>query len=154
MKKALLLAAATAAAFAALPANAAEEFGTLKEAESMVKAAVAHLAKVGKEQAYADFTGKKAPFADRDLYVVVYGLDGKVFAHGQNPRMVGKEMIDLKDPDGKPFVRERVELARAKGTFWQDYKFTDPVSKKVLPKAMFCQKQDESVVCTGVYKRA
>jgi hypothetical protein len=48
MKKALLLAAATAAAFAALPASAAEEFGTPKEAESMVKAAVAHLAKVGK----------------------------------------------------------------------------------------------------------
>ncbi len=84
----------------------------------------------------------------------MYGLDGKVFAHGQNARMVGKDMIDLKDPDGKPFVRERVALARAKGTFWQDYKFTDPVSKKVLPKAMFCQKQDESVVCTGVYKRA
>jgi signal transduction histidine kinase len=68
--------------------------------------------------------------------------------------MVGKEMIDMKDPDGKPFVQERVELAKSKGTFWQDYKFTDPVTKKVLPKAMFCQRVEETVVCSGIYKRS
>lgn len=131
----------------------AQDYGTAKEAESMVKAAVAHVKKVGKDHAYSDFTAKKAPFADRDLYVVVYGMDGKVFAHGQNAKMVGRDMIDLKDPDGKPFVRERVDLAKSKSTFWQDYKFTDPVSKKVLPKAMYCERLDETVVCTGIYKR-
>jgi len=26
--------------------------------------------------------------------------------------------------DGKEFVRERVELGKAKPSFWQDYKFT------------------------------
>ena len=71
---------------------------------------------------------------DRDLYVVVYDLQGKVLAHGQNPKMVGKELIDLRDPDGKLFVKERVDLGRAKPTFWHDYKWTDPVTKKVLEK--------------------
>lgn len=144
-----------AAAALALPMIAtAAEFGTAKEAEVMVKNAVSHIKKVGKQQAYADFTGRKAPFVDRDLYVVVYGLDGKGLAHGQNEKMVGKELIGLKDPDGKPFVQERVDFARTKGTFWQDYKFTDPVSKKVLPKAMYCERVEETVVCSGIYKRA
>lgn len=148
-----LLAAAALVGLVLPPAQAAD-FGTAQEAESMVKSAVGHIKKVGNAQAYKDFTDKKPPFLDRDLYVVVYGLDGKIFAHGQNSKMVGKDMIDLKDPDGKPFVRERVELAKAKGKFWQDYKFTDPVSKKVLPKAMYCERVEETVVCSGIYKRA
>lgn len=143
---------AVAAAIALTPA-AAEEYGTAREAESMVKAAVAHLRKVGREQAYFDFTFRSAPFMDRDLYVVVYGMDGKVFAHGQNARMVGREVIELKDPDGKPFVKERVELARSKGSFWQDYKFSDPISNKVLPKAMYCERLDNTIVCTSILKR-
>ena len=147
------LACATAAASIALAPAAAEEYGTAREAESMVKAAVAHLRKVGKEQAYFDFTFRSAPFMDRDLYVVVYGMDGRVFAHGQNARMVGREVIELKDPDGRPFVKERVELARSKGSFWQDYKFSDPISNKVLPKAMYCERLDNTIVCTSILKR-
>ena len=57
------------------------------------------------------------------------------------------------DPDGKAFVQERVELAKSKGKFWQDYKFTDPVTKKVLPKEMYCEKSSDVVVCGGVYKQ-
>jgi signal transduction histidine kinase len=144
--------AALLASLAFTPA-AAEEFGTPRDAESMVRAAVAHVKKVGKEQAYFDFTFRSAPFMDRDLYVVVYGLDGRVFAHGQNARMVGREVIELKDADGKPLVKERVELAKAKGTFWHDYKYSDPVSNKVLPKAMYCERLDNIIVCTSILKR-
>ena len=59
--------------------------------------------------------------------------------------MVGKNLIDLKDVDGKAFVKERVDLAQSKGTFWQDYKFTNPVSKKIEPKQMYCEKLDDAV---------
>lgn len=134
-------------------AVAKDEFGTPKEAEAMVVSAVAHIKKVGPEAAYKDFTDKKAPFVDRDLYVVVYTMDGKPLAHGQNPKMVGKELLDMKDPDGKEFVKERVALAKSKGKFWQDYKFTDPLTKKVLPKQAYCEKLNETAVCVGVYKR-
>lgn len=134
-------------------AFAAEEFAAPKEAESMVQKAVSHIRAGGKDKAYGDFTAKAPGWVDRDLYVVVYDLSGKVLAHGQNPKMVGKELIDLKDPDGKAFVKERVDLAKGKGKFWHDYKFTDPVSKKVLPKSAYCEKLDETVVCAGVYKR-
>jgi cytochrome c len=134
-------------------ALAADEFGSAKEAEAMVGKAVAHIKAVGKEKAYQDFTNKAPGFTDRDLYVVVYDLDGKVFAHGQNPKMVGKDLIDLRDPDGKAFVKERVDLARSKGKFWHDYKFTDPVSKKVLPKSTYCERLESTAVCVGVYKR-
>lgn len=141
------------AALVAAPLAAAEQYATAPEAEAMVKKAVAHIKSAGADKAYADFSAKKAPWADRDLYVVVYDLNGTVRAHGQNAKMVGKDLIDLKDADGKEFVRERVELTKSKGKFWHDYKFTDPVTKKVLPKSMYCEKADDTAVCAGIYKR-
>lgn len=131
----------------------AQEFGTSKDAEAMVKKAISHIKTAGAEPAYADFTAQKPDWINRDVYVVVYDLTGKVLAHGQNPKQVGKDLIDFKDADGKEFVKERVQLAKSKGKFWQDYKFTDPVTKKILPKSMYCEKLDETAVCAGIYKR-
>lgn len=139
-------------AVAAVTAIAKSEFATKDEAVAMVKKGVAFIKASGIDKGYAEIINKKGQFTDRDLYLVVYGLDGTVHAHGANEKQVGRNLIDLKDIDGKPFVRERVELARTKGTFWQDYKFTNPVSKKIEPKQMYCEKLDDTVVCGGVYK--
>jgi len=119
----------------------------------MVGKAVAYAEKIGTEKAYQAFTNKAAPWVDRDLYVVVYDLNGKVLAHGQNPKMVGKELIDLLDPDGKAFVKERVELGKSQNKFWHDYKWTDPVTKKPLPKSTYCERHQDVLFCVGIYKR-
>ena len=128
------------------------EFATKDEAVAMVKKAVAFIGQQGADKAYAEITNKGGQFTDRDLYVVVYGLDGKVLAHGGNAKLVGKEMIDATDVDGKAFVKERVEMAKKQADFWQDYKFVNPVSKKIEPKQMYCQRVGETAVCGGVYK--
>jgi signal transduction histidine kinase len=133
-------------------AASSAEFATKDEALAMVKSAVEFLKANGAEKAYAEISSKTSKFKDRDLYIVVYGLDGKVLAHGANEKLIGKDMLDATDVDGKPFVKERVDLARSKGTFWQDYKFVNPVTKKVEPKRMYCEKVGETAVCGGVYK--
>jgi len=130
----------------------AAEHANAKEAEAMVKKGVAFVKASGKDKGYAEITSKQGQFKDRDLYLVVYGLDGKVWAHGANEKMVGKVLIDLKDSDGKEFVKERVELGKAKTSFWQDYKFTNPVSKKIEAKTTYCERLEDTVVCGGVYK--
>jgi len=129
------------------------EFAIANDAESMVGKAINHIKKNGKEKAYSDFTGKKAGWVDRDLYVTVYDLTGKVLAHGQNAKQVGMDLIGITDADGKEFIKERVDMANSKGKFWQEYKFTDPVTKKILPKQMYCEKLEDTVVCSGIYKR-
>ena len=102
-------------------------------------------------KAYAEFTNIGGRFHDRDLYITVLDLNGKVLAHGQREDLIGKVLIDLKDPDGKLFVRERVELARQQPSFWQNYKFMNPATKKVEPKEMYCERLTETAVCGGVY---
>ena len=129
------------------------EFATANEAQAMVKMGVTYIKENGKDKGYAEISNKQGRFIDRDLYLVVYGLDGVVRAHGANEKMVGKNLIDLKDVDGKEFVRERVELGKSKPNFWQDYKFTDPVTRKIVPKSMYCERLDDTVVCGGIYNR-
>ncbi len=145
-------AAALASLLLALPAAAKEGNASKEDALATVKKGIAFIKANGRDKGYAEISNKQGQFHDRDLYLVVYGLDGTVRAHGANEKMIGKNLIELKDVDGKPFVKERVELAQSKGTFWQDYKFTNPVSRKIEPKQMYCERLEDSVVCGGIYK--
>lgn len=132
-------------------AHAAGSGATKAQAEAMVKRGVAFIKASGSEAGYAEISKKGGQFSDRDLYLVVYGLDGVVHAHGSNAKMIGKNLIDLKDIDGKAFVKERVELGKSKPSFWQQYKFTNPETKKIEPKVMYCERLAETVVCGGIY---
>jgi signal transduction histidine kinase len=135
-----------------MQATQAQTKATLAEATAMVKKGVAYIKTNGKDKGHAEITNKSGVFIDRDLYLVVYALDGTVRAHGANEKLVGKNLMDQRDIDGKEFVKERIELAKSKNSFTQDYKYTDPTTKKVAPKTTYCEKLDDAVVCGGVYK--
>jgi cytochrome c len=145
-----VVAASVVAIFVSGSAFAADR-ANKDEAVAMVKKAVAAI-KANGDKAYADITAKGGPFTDRDLYIVVYKTDGVVLAHGQNETLVGKNLSDAKDPEGKPFVAERIELAKKGAPFWQDYKYMDPLTKKSEPKQMYCEPVNDTAVCGGIYK--
>ena len=132
-------------------AQAADQ-GTAAEAEAMVKKAVAYIKTNGPEKAYEEFTNGKS-FKDRDLYIIVYDLNGKNLAQGANPKLVGKDLIGLKDPDGKPLIQMFVDLAKTKGKGWvEGYKFLNPVSQKMEIKAMYLERVGDTLVGCGIYK--
>jgi signal transduction histidine kinase len=126
--------------------------GTAAEAEAMVKKAIVYVKAHGKEKAFAEFSNLKGQFVDRDLYITVYDMNGVCLAHGFNQKMVGKNMIDLKDPDGKPFVKERSDTAKTKDKFWLDYKYVNPLTKQIEQKSMYTEKMGDLLVNCGIYK--
>lgn len=126
--------------------------GTPAEAEALVKKAIAFVKANGKDKAFAEFTNQKGQFVDRDLYIFVYDMNGKVLAHGQNAKMIGKDLSDLTDPSGKAFVKERIEIAKTKGKGWQNYQFSNPTTKKVEDKTAYIEKVDDFIVGSGAYK--
>jgi cytochrome c len=151
MRLASMIGAAALAAILATGARA-EDRATKAEAEAMVKKAVTFIKANDADKAYSEITNRQGQFIDRDLYIVVYDLDGKCLAHGANAKLVGKDLSDSTDADGKAFVKERIELAKAKQSFWQEYKFTNPVDKKIEPKETYCERLDNVAVCGGIYK--
>jgi hypothetical protein len=133
------------------PALASDQ-GTASEAEAMVKKAIAFLKANGPEKSYEEFTNGKS-FKDRDLYIIVYDLNGKNLAQGANPKLVGKDLIGLKDPDGKPLIKMFVDLAKEKGKGWvEGYKFLNPVTQKLEGKAMYLERVGDTLVGCGIYK--
>jgi len=153
MKKLVMIGIAVLVMFGFLGNGfAAEKRGTAAEAEKMVKKAIAFYKAKGKDAAFAEINNTKGQFTDRDLYVFVYDLSGKCVAHGQNLKMIGKELIDMKDADGKAFVKERVEIAKTKGSGWQEYKFTDPLTKKIEDKRAYIERHGDLIFGCGIYK--
>src|SRR5512145_424786 len=84
----------------------AQDKGTAAEAQAMVKKAVAYMKEVGKEKALAEFNNPKGMFISKDLYVWATGMDGTNLSHPYTPALIGKNMYNLKDADGKLFVQE------------------------------------------------
>ena len=151
MKKILALLATLAVSLAAHAADADTNRATPPEAEAMVKKAIAYYKKNGKEKAMTEFMKNPGPFVDRDLYVTVYDMQANDLAH-INPKMVGKNMMDLRDADGKYHIKERMEAAQKGTSGWQDFKFFNPVSKRIEPKRMYWEKYDNLVFACGAYK--
>jgi hypothetical protein len=136
---------------ATLPALSADK-ATKDEAKAMVAKATAYIKSAGPEKAYEEFSVKGGKWTDRDLYVVVYNIDGTVLAHGSSKKLIGKHLMDVQDVDGVYYIKERMALAAKKVDFWQGYKFVNPVTKKIEPKQMFCHPVDNLAVCAGVYE--
>ena len=149
MKKLTAVAALLVLAAPAL----AEEYATTKDAEQLVRRAAAFLRKEGREKALAAFQDRQGAFVYRDLYVFAYDMNGVCLAHPTKPERVGKNNLKDKDPDGKEFVRERIEIARKSGKGWQEYKFHNPANDKVEQKVAYFELAGEVLLVSGAYKK-
>jgi cytochrome c len=125
---------------------------SVKEAKAFVQKAIQFYKKTGKAIAMAEFTNPKGPFVQGDMYVFVLNLKGTLLAHGVNEKYIGQDFIDVKDSDGRSFVKEIVDVANAKGQGIADYKWYNPKTKEDLQKEVYFEKVDDVIVCSGIYK--
>ena len=146
-----LITAASIVSISAITSFGAEQPVTKDDAVTMVKSAVAFIKEQGPDKAYAEISNRSGQFVDRDLYIVVTGLDGRVLAHGADRDLIGTDQSQAKDVDGKRFVKERIELAQKQTSFWQKYQSKSPLSKDIQPKDTYCERLNDTIVCGGVY---
>lgn len=123
-----------------------------QDAQALVEAAAAYMKAHGKEAALAEFNKAGGPFDKGDLYVFAYDLTATIIAHPKNPKLIGKNLMEVPDTDGKLFRKEIVSTAQASGTGWVDYKYMNPESKKVEAKTTYLLKVADVVLCCGTYK--
>jgi signal transduction histidine kinase len=121
-------------------------------AKSMVEKAIAYYKAEGKEKAFSEINNPDGRFMKGDLYVFVYDLNGVAIARPVQKGLIGNNIIDAKDGAGKPYVKERLELVKAKGKGWQDYKYFNPTTKKMEDKKAWIETWDGYVFGCGAYK--
>lgn len=76
----------------------------------------------GISAAVKEFTDKHInTYRYGDLFLFVYNMKGKCIAHGKNEEFVGQNHWDMKDEDGRYYVRELTAKAK-NGGGWIDFK--------------------------------
>ena len=136
-----------------IPVLAADDRGTAAEATALVQRAAEYLKANGPAKSYAAFNDAAGQFKDRDLYVFVMDMNGKMLSHGANAKLIGKDLTNLKDSDDKLFIKTMLDVAKAKGKGWVDYKWPHPVTKAIEPKSTYVEKVDDLVIGCGIYKQ-
>jgi len=145
-------AAALCLALAATPALASGP--TEKDAIAMVERGAALIKAKGKDEMIKKINAKDADYVQGELYIDMRDLKtGIVLAHPINPSIVGKDLTDVPDANGKKYRREIIELAAAKGKGWVDYQYKNPTSGKIEPKTTYIQRVDDVVLEAGIYKK-
>jgi cytochrome c len=136
----------------AVPA-VASDFGTREEAVAMVKRVQEKFSKDGPESTFKAVNDQSTKeFHDRDLYPFIYDLSGLNVAHGARPALVGKNLISLKDQDGKYLIKEMIGIATTSGSGWIDYKWPNPITNKIEDKSSYIEKLGDYFVGVGVYR--
>ena len=115
-RRSLLACVCVAAAVVCAPTMASTDRGTRDEARVLSEAAAAHVDRVGSEQAFKDF-GSDAKWRVKDMYVFAQTMDSTMIFHGANPKLVGKNFLEVKDASGKEFNRDMIAAAK-KGSGW------------------------------------
>lgn len=132
----------------------AEDRGSKDEAKAMAEAAAEHVKAVGPDKASKDFMQDKAKWTKKDLYVFMYDMKGTCLANGANEKLVGKNLMDMKDKTGKPIIAEFTKVAKNGGSGWVDYEWAHPQTQKVEGKTTYVMKvaNFDGYVGVGAYR--
>lgn len=71
----------------------------------MVKTAVDFFEAHAREEAFKEFTKKDGKFIRGDLGIFVFDYTGLCFAYGDYHNLIWKNLLDIKDDDGRAYVR-------------------------------------------------
>jgi len=129
------------------------DYGSRDEAISMVRRLQDMYRKIGPEGTFKAVNDKgNREFHVRDLYVFVLDPAGVSVAHGFNQDYVGHSLYDLRDQDGKYHVREIMEVCKSAGHGWVEFRWVNPITRKVEGKLAYVERLGDLCAGVGVYK--
>ena len=127
---------------------------TEKDAIAMVERGASLMKAQGKDELIKKVAAKDPDFVQGSLYLYMRDIKtGILLAHPINPAIVGKDLVDVPDANGKVYRREIIERAQKQGKGWVDYMYKNPVSGKLEPKTTYFLRVGEIVLEAGIYKK-
>ena len=109
---------------------------TLDECKSIVKKSAIYAKKmqkemgyeVGQKKAFEEINKVPGKFAKGEVFVFAFDYDATCIANGGVPKLIGKNIMNLKDLDGNLFMHKLVKTAR-EGGGWVKYRWMNPKKK-------------------------
>ncbi len=109
---------------------------TRAQAQELLKQAITYTKSVGCEKAFTEFSNPKSKFntAYPMTHMTAGERSGTTLAHGNMSAAIGKNFIDVKDAEGKPFVKMIMENLKKSNHSEIDYKWYHTASQKVVTR--------------------
>ena len=122
------------------------------DAQAMVEKAHVYAKANGKAKALAAFNNPRGEFVKGELFIFAQDFYGVILAYGGNTAMVGQNLYESKDVNGKYLGKGMIDIAKKQGNGWYEYYFLNPHTNTVQPKVTYIQKVDDYYLACGVYK--
>lgn len=127
---------------------------TQRDAIAMAERGAAYIKAHGRNEMAKRILARDPEFTQGSLYVDMRDVNtGIVLAHPFNPAIIGKDLTDVPDANGKRYRREIIELAQKNGKGWVDYQYKNPATGKIAPKTTYILRVDDVVLEAGIYKK-
>ncbi len=104
-----------------------------------VKDAVGQIEKNGRP-AFPLFHDPTGPFIAKDAYIFVVDPNGVDLVNPGFPNLEGRNILDLKDTQGKQLIREMFHVVETSGTGWVDYMWPKPGENISTQKSAYVSK--------------
>jgi signal transduction histidine kinase len=101
-------------------------------------AAAEYVKKVGPDAAIKSFETDKTRWVVKDLSVWVMDAKG-VMKYHENAKMVGKDLSELKDANGRFFTKEFMAVGAGKSAGSVTYEWAHPQTRKLTTKTAYLQ---------------
>jgi methyl-accepting chemotaxis protein len=130
------------------------ECGNADEARSMIQRAVEFIKSNGRDAFLAEVNKlAKGQFIERDLYIIVVDINsGKFIAHGINARVVNFDARASKDPDGKFYMKDMIDMSKSTAEGWIEYKYNHPITGEMKAKTSYFARVGDVLMACGAYK--
>jgi hypothetical protein len=108
----------------------AQEKATPEEVVSKIHEAVSYLSQAG-EEGLESFNERSGPWVFKDTYAFVFDCSqGTIIAHPIRPKLVGKNLMGLKDIKGNYFFVQLCEASKKEQGGWVEYWWPKPGEEK------------------------
>lgn len=104
-----------------------------------VKDAVGQIEKNG-AAAFPHFHDPTGPFIAKDAYIFVFDMKGIDLVNPGFPNLEGRNLLDLKDAQGKQLIREMFEVVQTSDSGWVDYMWPKPGESVSTQKSAYVSK--------------
>ncbi|MDE3149027.1 MAG: cache domain-containing protein, partial [Acidobacteriota bacterium] len=104
-----------------------------------VKDAVGRIEK-DPDAAFALFHDPAGPFLAKDAYIFAYDFNGLNLALPAFPNLEGRNLMELKDAQGKQYLREMLRVVQTSGSGWVDYMWPKPGESVPTQKSAYVSK--------------
>lgn len=76
--------------------------------------------------AFPLFHDPTGPYMAKDAYIFVIDMNGVELVNPAFPNLEGRNLLDLKDTQGRLLIRDMLKVVRASGSGWVDYMWPKP----------------------------